>query len=212
MKKGRVLAHSILYLMSFTAFGLGPWIIHIDNGTPMKLSVVHKFIYPALGGTYREKVVDVKTVGRGQKIALNQDQYTSTNKDESYQLAIGTVLEIQGTCGLGASPYKKTNRIVLARPFVFMQLQSVPRLTRNQLEGLVEREGLDKDKLSTEDLLSIQQKLFQGALGSYADAIMVPMVPSGSYRVLWNKNAPCDRSLTITQRNQVNPALNLYFP
>ena len=212
MKKGRVLAHSILYLMSFNAFGLGPWIIHITNATPMKLSVVHKNIYPDIGGTYRDKVIGVETVGRGKTLALNQNQYTSTNLGKDYQLAIGSVLEIQGGCGLGASPYKKTNRIILARPFVFMQLQSVPRLTRNKLEELIQREGLDKDKLSADDFLAVQQKLYQGALGRYADAIMVPMIPSGAYRVLWNKNAPCDRSLTITQRNQVNPALNLYLP
>ncbi len=211
MKKNSVLL-LILCFLGMHLYGLGPWIIHIANDTPMKLSVVQKYIYPDIGGTFKEKVISVKSLGKGEKLALNQDQYTSTNRDKTYQMAIGSVIEIQGGCGLGASPYSRTNRVVIARPFLFMQLQSVPRFTRQQLSELVKRKGLDEDKLSADDLFSLQQELFKGALSRYADALMIPMVPSGAYRVIWNKNAPCNRSLTITQRNQVNPALNLYYP
>ena len=211
MKKNSVLL-LILCFVSFQVRGLGPWIIHITNGTPMKLSVVKKYIYPDIGGTFKEQVISVRSVGKGEKLALNQAQYISTNHDERYQLAIGTVIEIQGGCGLGASPYSRTNKVVIARPFLFMQLQSVPRFTRQQLSELVKQRGLDESKLTSEDLFSMQKEIFARSLGRYKDDLMIPMVPSGAYRVLWNKNASCKRSLTVTQRNQVNPALNLYYP
>lgn len=210
MKKSSVLALFVVSSVPFAVLGLGPWIVHINNLTPMPLQVTHKYIYPDFGGIFKEQVVDTRVVPRGQKLALNQDQISNSSFGQNYRYSIGSVIELQAPCGLGGSPYSKTNKIVIARPFVFSQLQSVPRFTKNKLEELIEREGLDKNNLSVNDLVSMQEKLFRSAF-EQQDTILIPMVPSGSYQVTWDKNAPCNRSLRITQKYQVNPAMDIYF-